>query len=192
MPRKLANALLILFLLVFAVASWQWLDDRDATEQALQSSVPMAENETDYTLEDFTITNVNNNKGQVYQLRGKSLAHFVNGSNSIIDSPTVTMSADDNQQWSGDARIGYLSPDFAELELVGNVRFTHTRAGGAAVNVSAETISIDTRSRQMQSVEPVDIAGEHWSFQANQMQADLDNGILSFQSGVEANYDVAD
>ena len=74
MPRKLANALLILFLLIVAVVSWQWLDDSRPTEQASQSTVPMAENETDYTLEDFVITNVNNHKGQVYQLRGKSLS----------------------------------------------------------------------------------------------------------------------
>lgn len=190
MPRKLANALLILALLIFAVVSWQWLDDQDPAETVAQSAVPMAENQTDYTLEDFTITNVNNAKGQVYRLQGKSLAHFVNGTDSIIDTPVVQMSGADNQQWSGSADSGFLSPDFSTLELVGDVQLTHVRRNSPPVNVTTDSIDIDTRTRQMQAPQPVDIKGEHWSFKASQMQADLDNGILTFQSGVEANYAV--
>jgi LPS export ABC transporter protein LptC len=190
MPRKLANALLILFLLIVAVVSWQWLDDRAPDQELAQLTVPMAENETDYTLEDFTITNVNNAKGQVYQLRGRSLAHFVNGSASVIDSPSIQMTGDDNQRWSGDAHAGYLSNDFSRLELVGDVRLSHVRENNPPVHVTTELLDIDTRSRQMQTTEAVSINGEQWSFQAAEMQADLDNGILNFQSGVEANYAV--
>lgn len=190
MPRKLANALLILFLLIVAVVSWQWLDDRESPEQTAQSTVTMAENETDYTLEDFVITNVNNSNGQVYKLSGESLAHFVNGSPSVINSPTVQMSGEEEQNWSGAARIGYLSADFSVLELTGGVKLSHNRGDNEIIMVATERLSIDTESRQMTSLDAVDIQGEHWTFQASQMQADLDNGILNFQSGVEANYAV--
>lgn len=190
MPRKFANTLLILALLIVAVVSWQWLDDRDSTAPATENSVDMAINETDYTLEDFIITNVNNNKGQVYQLSGKSLSHYVNGNNSVIDQPSVQMTGQNRQSWSGDANTGYLSPDFSKLQLVGNVALTHNRNNPPPVNVSTETLNIDTNSRLMSTSEPVQIDGGQWSFQANQMQADVDNGILQFQSGVEAHYAV--
>jgi len=190
MPHNLANAILILILLIVAVVSWQWLEDRDADETTGPSTIAMAENETDYTLEDFVITNVNNTKGQVYQLSGKSLSHFVNGSDSIIDSPSVNISGDRNQRWSGSAKVGYLSPDFTQLKLSGDVALAHLKGDSEPVNVSTEVIDINTQSRQMQAPQPVDIKGEHWSFAANQMQADLDNGILTFQSGVEAKYAV--
>lgn len=188
MPRKLANALLILFLLVVAVVSWQWIDERDNVEAAAETTVPMAENETDYTLEDFVITNVNNTKGQVYQLSGKSLAHFVNDSNSVIDSPSITMTGANRHQWNGDARIGFLSPDFSQLKLSGDVQLSHIRGDNPPINVTTEMIDIDTSDRKITGPQPVTIEGLHWSFEANQMQADLDNGILNFQSGVEANY----
>ncbi|MEM7259809.1 MAG: LPS export ABC transporter periplasmic protein LptC [Pseudomonadota bacterium] len=190
MPRKLANALLIFLLLVVAVVSWQWIDERDSAESVAETTVPMAENETDYTLEDFVITNVNNSNGQVYQLRGKSLAHFVNDSNSVIDSPSITMSGENRQQWTGDARIGLLSPDFSQLKLSGDVRLSHISGDNPPVNVTTDAIDIDTGARQITGPQPLNIQGQHWSFQANQMQADLDNGILTFQSGVEANYAV--
>lgn len=190
MPRKFANTLLILFLLVVAVVSWQWLDDRDRSELAPESTVAMAINETDYTLEDFVITNVSNTKGQVYKLSGKSLSHFVNGSDSIIDQPSVQMSGQEQQVWSGNARTGYLSTDFSQLELVGNVALSHTRKDNPPVDVKAQTLNIDSASRTMRSDQPVTIDGGQWSFQANQMQADVDNGILQFQSGVEAQYAV--
>ena len=190
MPHKFANTLLIFFLLIVAVVSWQWLDDRDSAEPATENTVAMAINETDYTLEDFVITNVNNSKGQVYKLSGKSLSHFVNGRSSIIDQPTVQMSGQDQQVWSGHARTGYLSTDFSQLELVGDVELSHIRKDNPPVNVTAESLNIDSASQSMRSEQPVTIDGGQWSFQANQMQADVDKGILQFQSGVEAQYAV--
>ena len=190
MPRKFANTLLILALLIVAVVSWQWLDDRDSTAPATENSVDMAVNQTDYTLEDFVITNVNNNKGQVYQLSGKSLSHFVNDNNSVIDQPSLQMTGQNSQSWSGNATTGYLSKDFSKLQLVGNVALSHNRNDNPPVNVATEKLDIDTTSRQMTTNDPVQIDGGQWSFQANQMQADVDNGILQFQSGVEAQYAV--
>lgn len=191
MPRNLANALLILLLLIFAVASWQWLEERDPQQPSAQSTITMTENETDYTLENFLITNVNNTKGQVYQLSGKSLSHFINGSDSIIDQPSVQMSGANQQQWTGNASFGYLSSDFTKLKLAGNVELTHRRGDSMPINVATEALNINTQTRQMESADSVNIEGQQWSFRASQMQADLDNGILSFQSGVEANYAVS-
>ena len=190
MPRKFANTLLILALLIVAVVSWQWLDDRDSTAPATENSVDMAVNETDYTLEDFVITNVNNNNGQVYQLRGKLLSHFVNDNNSVIDKPSLQMTGQNRQSWTGNATTGYLSKDFSKLQLVGNVVLSHHRINNPPVNVATEKLNIDSASRQMTTTDPVRIDGGQWSFQANQMQADVDHGILQFQSGVEAQYAV--
>lgn len=189
MPRKLANALLILVLLIVAVVSWQWLDDRENNISSQSATVAMAENETDYTLQDFVITNVNA-QGKVYRLSGNSLSHFVNGNPSVIERPQVQMQGRGGQIWSGNAIAGYLSSDYSSLQLAGDVALSHKRTDNPPVNVSAEALRIDAENRQMTSDQPVTISGEKWSFKANQMQADVDNGILQFKSGVEAHYAV--
>lgn len=189
MPKRLANTFLIFALLVIAVLSWQWLDEDTAVTTAQDNPVEMAANQTDYYLQDFKITNVNNDKGQVYELSGKTLSHFFETGNSLITDPLVRFYRDDNDYWIGSANKGDLSADFSVLTLSGAVDLAHHRENAQPqVSVVADSITIDTQRRQMTSDQPVQISSENWSFKANQMQAEVDSGLLSFNSGVEADY----
>lgn len=191
MPKRLANTFLIFALMVIAVLSWQWLDDDTVTLSTTDNPIQMAQNETDYYLEDFNITNVNNDKGQVYELSGTSLSHYFEKGNSTIEQPIVRVFSNENDYWTGEAKSGNLSADFSVLVLNGDVDLAHHRNNALPqVSVQTQSITIDTAKRQMVSDQPVQITSEKWSFKANQMRADVDNGMLSFNSGVEADYAV--
>lgn len=191
MPRTLANTFLIFALLVIAVLSWQSLDEDRGVTTATENPIQMAQNETDYYLEGFKITNVNNNKGQVYELSGNTLSHYFETGNSLIEKPVVQVYSHEKDYWTGSATSGDLSADFSILVLSGNVDLAHHRNNQQPqLVVQAQTITIDTSKRQMTSDQPVQISSENWSFKANSMRADVDNGMLSFKSGVEADYAV--
>lgn len=191
MPKTLANTLLIFVLLVIAVLSWQWFDTDPTVKTAGQETIQMAQNKTDYYLEDFNITNVSNDKGQVYKLSGTTLSHYSEKGNSIIESPSVQVYSNEQDYWTGHADAGNLSADFSVLVLQGNVDLSHhTNSQQPKIELDAQSITIDTSKRQMTSDQPVQITAENWSFTANQMSTDVDNGMLSFESGVEANYAV--
>ncbi len=193
MPRTLANTLLIFTLLVVAVLSWQWLDEDTPAGVDAQNTIQMAKNETDYYLQGFQITNVNNTKGQVYELSGNTLSHYFESGESIIEDPSVQVYSNDNDYWTGSARTGNLSADFSVLELTGDVDLAHHRNNDQPeIIVSAESITIDTTKRQISSAQPVNITAAKWSVTANRMRTDVDNGMLSFDSGVEAHYVVED
>lgn len=190
MPQQLANTFLIFALLVIAVLSWQWLDE-DNTVPATTSEHPleMVANQTDYYLQGFKITNVNTSKGQVYELSGKTLSHFLETGNSLIVDPLVRFYRTDNDYWIGSANEGDLSPDFSVLRLSGAIDLAHHRENAnPQMSVIADSITIDTANRQITSDQPVQITSANWSVKANQMQADIDTGLLNFNSMVEADY----
>lgn len=193
MPRTLANTLLIFTLLVFAVLSWQWLDEDTVAGVDEQNTIQMAKNETDYYLQGFRITNVNNTKGQVYELSGNTLSHYFESGRSLIEEPSVQIYSNDNDYWTGRARAGNLSADFSVLELTGSVDLAHHRNSDTPeIMIGAESITIDTMKRQIASAQPVKITAAKWTVTANRMRTDVDNGMLSFDSGVEAHYVVED
>lgn len=151
----------------------------------------MARNETDYYLEDFHIVSVDNRQGQVYELRGKALSHYFKGGNSIVDQPLVRVYSEQQQHWQGSADSGEISPDFSTLSLSGNVDLYRDRdSNQAPIQLETESITINNTSQTMQSSATVLIKSENWSFRANRMQADINTGMLSFQTGVEADYAV--
>lgn len=191
MPKRLANTFLIFALMVIAVLSWQWLDDDGVTTSTSDNPIQMAQNETDYYLEDFKITNVNNDKGQIYELSGTSLSHYFDQGNSSIERPIVRVFSNENDYWTGEAENGDLSADFSVLVLSGDVDLAHHRNNSLPqISVQTQSITINTETRQMTSDKPVQISSEKWSFKANHMQADVDRGMLLFNSGVEADYAV--
>lgn len=193
MPKTLANTLLIFTLLVIAVLSWHWLDEETVTTTNNTNTVQMAQNATDYYLEGFEITNVNNNKGRVYRLSGDTLSHYYESGNSVIEQPSVQVFSSDTNYWTGNAQTGNLSADFNVLTLKQDVSLAHHRQDKQPpLNISAQSVTINTAKRQINSDQPVQISSAKWTFKANRMLTDVDNGLLSFDSGVEASYVVED
>jgi len=84
MPSKLGKSLLTFALLVIAVISWQWIDDREVETQVQNKTIEMVENQSDYYLEDFEIVNIANSRdstagtttaGRYLKITGNSLSH---------------------------------------------------------------------------------------------------------------------
>jgi len=198
MPSKLSRGVLIFALLVVAVLSWQWIDDRDVQPQATTGTIEMAETQSDYYLEDFEIINVANSTsspsvnnentpaGRHLKLTGATLSHHHTEGYSIIQSPTVRLRSADDAQWHARAATGTISADFDVLNLQGDVELTHN--GKRPVTVNTNSISIDTSNRTISSNETVQVNGTGWQYNANTMRAEIDQGTLSFTSGVEAQF----
>lgn len=161
----------------------------------------MAETETDYYLQDFQIVNVDNSRGQVYQLSGQSLSHYQGEGNSSISQPSIKVFGANKTNWKGSAQRGDISSDFRQLTLIGAVQLSQypslpsdldpalaQTVDKASVAISTASVRIDTAQQTIVTEDPVTIKSEHWSLKANQMQADIDDSKLFFDSGMEAEY----
>lgn len=211
MPVKLGRALLVFSLLVVAVVSWQWIDDRDVQQQTEPGSIEMAENESDYYLKEFEITNVSNpsgtvqgNAGRQVTIMGDSLSHHFRDGNSTLDNPSVELRTEDGDYWLASAKKGNVSAEFDVLDLYGSVvlnqykppetRLDETPAeaeptnGAAAVTIDTESLTIDTGKRLIQTNDIVTVHGDGWQYKASSMRAEVDKGTLSLTSGVEARF----
>lgn len=208
MPTTLSRSLLIFALLVFAVVSWQWIDDRDAEPQTANDPIQMAETQSDYYLENFEIINISNKTNTApittenqpglpadrqLKITGQTLSHHFIEGYSEIQNPIVSLRSKDNGQWHARASSGTVSANFDVLDLLGNVELTHNRsADSSQITVDTNSLSIDTGSRTISSDESVQVEGNGWSYNARSMNAKIDLGILSFTSGVEALFESPD
>ena len=196
MPTKLGRGIWIFTLLAIAVLSWQWIDDRNVETLTEADTIEMAENQSDYYLEDFEIVNITNpagnsdsEQGRYLRMVGKSLSHHYLEGYSGIEKPSVLLRTDNNEEWQADALNGRVSANFDVLNLQGQVELTHNRiTGQPAISVDTNSITIDTTTRVISTEDTVEVYGSGWNYQANSMRADIDNGVLSFNSGVEARF----
>lgn len=199
MPSKIGTSLLIFALLVIAVISWQWIDDRDVETQVQNNAIEMVETQSDYYLEDFEIVNIANSRnsstdgnttaGRYLKITGQSLSHHFIEGYSLINNPTVHLRSTDGSQWQASASNGTISANFDVLDLQNNVVVTHSETTDRqAVTVNTNSISIDNGKRTISSSETVKVTGRGWQYNANTMQAEIDQGTLSFTSGVEAQF----
>jgi LPS export ABC transporter protein LptC len=201
MPKTLGRSLWIFALLVFTVWSWQWFESTPTTNDDNDSTLRMAETETDYYLQDFRIVSVDNASGQVYELSGQALSHHGAGGNSSISQPAIKVFGADKTYWEGRAQQGDISPDFRQLALFGAVNLAQfpnlpadldpALARGVdkpAVEISSASVNIDTTRQTISTDDPVTIRSEHWSLNANKMRADINDSKLLFDAGLDAEY----
>jgi len=194
MPSTLFRGIWIFLLLVVAVASWVWMEDRNVQPAPESQKIEMAENQSDYYLEDFEIVNVSNQPGSVssryFQISGKSLSHHYPEGHSTIESPTVNLRNTEDDIWWAQAAQGRISADFNVLNLQGGVEVEHNQnSNRPQVSLTTPSIEIDAANRTMTTNDPVEVEGEGWRYSANKMRAEMDQGMLSFTDGVEAQYD---
>lgn len=165
------------------------------------STLKMAETESDYYLQDFRITNVDNAAGQVYQLSGQSLSHHSKDGSASISQPAIKVFGANQTHWQGTAQHGDISPDFRQLALFGSVRLAQYPSlpsdldpalahiiDKPAVEMSSASVKIDTTNNTISTDDPVVIKSDHWSLNANQMRADINDSKLLFDAGMDAEY----
>lgn len=198
MPAKLGRGIWIFTLLVIAVLSWQWVDDRDVEPEPTQNTIDMAANQSDYYLEDFEIINIGKRQssgdttgtGRYLKLTGKSLSHHFIEGYSGIENPSVQLRSNENELWQANAQRGRVSANFDVLDLQGNVELTHNRQQGKPpISVDTESLTIDTTQQLISTDEPVEVVGSGWHYNANNLRAEIDKGVLSLTQGVEAQFD---
>ena len=188
--------------MVIAVWSWQWLENSPATTSSSDSTLQMAETESDYYLQDFRIVTVDDTTGEVFQLSGQSLSHHSVSGNSSIMQPVVTLYGANQTHWQGSAQHGDISADFNQVTLLGSVRLAQFPGVPAAdldpatahsvdkpsVEISSASLKVDTDKQTISTDDPVTIKSDFWSLNANQMRADINDSKLLFDEGMDAEY----
>lgn len=201
MPRTLGRTLWIFALLIFAVWSWQWVENAPSTGETTDSALRMAETESDYYLQDFRIVNVDNTSGQVYQISGQSLSHHSGDGGSSISQPLIKVFGANQKHWQGNAQRGDISPDFRQLALFGAVRLSQFPSlpsdldpalarsiDKALIEITSASVKIDTTMQTIATDDPVSITSDYWTLNANQMRANINDSKLIFDSGMDAEY----
>jgi len=123
-------------------------------------------------------------------ITGHSLVHLYGEGSSVIDQPSVRLLSTGSGLWHATASTGRISANFDKLDLQGNVELMHNRhPDNPPINVNTESVSIDTANQTINSNDSVEVLGEGWQHRARSMNADIGNGILSFTSGVEAQFE---
>ncbi len=192
MPKTLIRKLLVLALLVIAVLSWQWLDERAPSSDRQTAEVSALSNETSYFLEEFKIESVSADSATRIQIQGDVLASFLDTGESKVTNPRVGIAGADQQSWQGEASSGLLSADYTTLQLEGGVKLVHRQGGDpTTITLITDSVVLDTRKQTLVSESPVQLTAPGWSFNASGLQANLIDGQLLFPSSVEARYESA-
>lgn len=200
---KLVWALPVFILLVVAVVSWQWIDDSSSTTQAESPLLSTAVSQSDYYLEDFEIINISitsndtggnkSSAGRRLKLTGRTLSHHHLEGYSTLENPVVQLQNENDDYWMATARRGNVSAEFDVLDLEGAVKLTNNSPADVnnddSIKIDTESLTIDTSQRTVETDVEVRVLGNGWQYTANSMSALIDDGRLSFQSGVEATFE---
>jgi len=174
---------------------------------ATQTESPLlttAVSQSDYYLEDFEIINIsitskdgaggnNSSTSRRLKLTGRTLSHHHLEGYSTLENPVVQLQNENDDYWMATARRGNVSAEFDVLDLEGAVKLTNSSptdvSNDDSIKIDTESLTIDTSQRTVETNDEVQVQGQGWQYKANSMSALIDDGRLSFQSGVEATFE---
>lgn len=176
-----------LLALVAAYTGWQRMDaPPSGTEELPQAAV----RGTDYTLEEFTLSLLDEQGRLGVSLTGKSLEHDPRDERSRIEAPRATVTGPGDSRWEGDAREGWITDDGGELHLSGSVRLR--RKPGESVpplELTTETLTLYPERDQARTPAFVTIVQPGARLEGTGMQVDLARGTYQLNAQVRGRYD---
>lgn len=179
-----------LLALLAAYTGWQRMDAPPAdTEGPPQAAAP----DTDYTLEDFTLTLLDEGGRLNASVTGRSMAHDPRAKRSRIEAPRATVSGPGGSRWEGDARQGWISDDGGELHLSGRVRLI--RRPGESVpplELATEVLTLYPERDTAMTPAFVTIVQPGAKLEGTGMQVDLASGSYQLHAHVRGRYDTPD
>lgn len=149
--------------------------------------------DTDYTLEDFTLTLLDEEGRLNASVTGGSLAHDPQAERSRIEAPRATVSAPGGTRWEGDARQGWVSDDGGELHLSGRVRLNrHPEESVPPLELSTEVLTLYPKRDIAMTPAFVTIVQPGARLEGTGMRVDLARGSYQLHAQVRGRYDTPD
>ena len=113
-------------LAALAVLSW-WLPNALAPRSGLFGTE--GRHEPDYTIENFTATEMNAQGQRKHELRAAKLVHYADDDTSDLTQPYLIQFSPDTAPVHTRADRGRITPDGKEIFMQGNVRVTRGASG---------------------------------------------------------------
>lgn len=181
---------IVLLAAVAAYTGWR----RMAPPPAEMDTLPQAAvRDTDYTLEGFTLTLLDEQGRLGVSLTGGSLEHDPREKRSHIQAPRAVVTGAGDTRWEGNAREGWIADDGDELYLSGNVRLNRPASeSGSPLELTTETLTLFPDRDQAQTPAFVTIVRPGASLEGTGMQVDLARGTYRLNAQVRGRYDTPD
>lgn len=173
--------------LVAAFTGWRRMASPPAEPAALPTATTR---DTDYTLERFTLTLLDEQGRLNVSLAGESMEHDPRGKRSLIESPEAVVTGAGESRWEGSAREGVISDEGDELQLTGNVRLARgPRESVSPLELTTESLTLYPELDQARTSAPVTIVQPGARLEGTGMQVDLAQGSYQLNAQVRGRYD---
>lgn len=203
--RQIPNIFWILLLGLALIVALRSVIDPDEPFTP-ESSVDMAELQSDYYLEQFRTHRYRADGALHYVIRGDHLIHYPADDSSSIQAPALTLH-EEHHLWDMTSASGRFdtSPDTFTLE--GSVTMTRRPRSPAPVDASSEShdnlplqgqelvintedISFDINANRISTDQPITITTESWTLRSVGLESSINDGILTLLSNVEGHYEI--
>jgi LPS export ABC transporter protein LptC len=188
--EKRTTLAIALLALLAAYTGWQ----RMASPPAGTDGPPQAATlDTDYTLQDFTLTLLDEEGQLNASVTGRSMAHDPQAERSRIEAPRTMVSSPRGIRWEGDARQGWVSDDGGELHLSGRVRLNrHPEESVPPLQFATEVLTLYPKRDTAMTPAFVTIVQPGARLEGTGMQVDLARGNYQLHAQVRGRYDTPD
>lgn len=126
MTQHFNRLAIVALLIALAALSW-WLPNALTPRSGLFDSE--SRHEPDYTIENFTATEMNAQGQRKHELRAAKLEHYADDDSADLTQPYLIQFAPDAAPVHTRADRGRISPDGKEILMQGNVRVTRGASG---------------------------------------------------------------
>lgn len=181
---------IVLLALIAAFTGWR----RAATPPTGSADPPPAlTRDSDYTLERFALTVLNEQGRLAVSLTGETMEHDPGSERSLVNAPEATVTGTGDTRWKGSALKGWIADDGGELTLSGSVKLTREPSQSVApLELTTETLTLFPEREQAMTEAPVTIVQPGARLQGIGMQVDLARGSYRLDSRVRGDYDTPD
>ncbi len=184
----LIRTLAILALIVFAIASIEWVDPPSKNDD--RATTNMAALKADYFLEEFKTIRYNISGNPEYVLTGDSLLHYPTTNASELTAPKIELNRRKQATWLLESATGWFYEAEESVQLEGDVSILREAfAGKPEIIITTSEVTVQTKNRTIKSDKKVVVQSEDWTLHSDGFNSNIDTGKLSLLSNVRAHYE---
>jgi|GEM_PF-686933 len=177
----------IAMLALLAVLAW-WLLRPDAPPAAATDTT--IDEQPDQFMENIRMRHMDENGHLLFELQARHMAHFPDDGRATLDDIVLDYYAPDNPPWLLEAREGVIPADRRYVYLTGDVRVEMRMTGEEPLTLlQTPALDVDLQSRQATSDSGVILSRAHTELRSQNMQADLDTGIIRLDHNVRGRHE---
>jgi len=180
-PRRITGLLLLALALL---TIWLLIEDDDTSTQLSPS---YGTRSSDYSMDDFTLTTMNEMGIPSQTLSGKTMSHYPDNDSTEIEFPIAHFFHPQKNTWLITANHGITFNDGDDILLTGNVIITQQE--NTDVELRTEKLNLDTSKETANTDQPVIIKTASSITHAVGMDAALAEGLVNLHTHVRGRYD---